>query len=1105
MQGLERRATVQDGLRGAAQVQPVMLPSGGVQRVAPVQAPASSFDLEVGNQVARFAQGQLSKAVALKQEKSFMDGQMAAQQGKAFEEVEMGGDKWALEGYRVVQAQQMASGLLTAQQHEIAAGGYEMSPDEYRAHFMNRAEGVLNASGDKRTAELAREQLLRQMPVLVDTHMTANLEWQEQQNFQTLESAIDTISRDPTAIGELIAFARGGEGTATAGMADDRRQGAVVSGVIRAFDNDNPLAFAALSNEGMLGDNLTTDQINAVRAARQRFENRRRQEYDAELFTSETALMTDVREGRMEPMAAVEALSVLYAEHGITMNAQEAGAVYTDATQGVRTAAITRGALIETAGARGDRDTQIDLITASLTGTESGGNPAAFRTNVDGRQYGGLLQMGDARLRDYANATGRGAITAAQFRNLPAEQQAEINRWHINDLINEAEATGAVGRTINGVTVTLSGLVAVAHLGGSGGMRRFIESNGAYNPSDELGTSLTDYLRKHATGDADHLFTPEQRMQRAINTRDAVFQRTAAVAEANMRPERDRDDALFRNGLIDREEWAARNTQRAEIYGVERTIATVQHEADVLGGVATSAIESAISDADAQTSRAFALGVETARNDFDAVATAVSEGRMPPSALVPAQEAFFATVADLEQATGIHTPDDAVLSDVRRIAAADQQARLANQKYHEDGVLIDQAVSSGTLGELSPELQQRAVRDNEQRLIELSQDSVAQGSLDIEQQPGWVTQEQRRFLAQSGVVDDRMRRVMNGYLAGGPIDRNGEPRPEYVEAVQAYRDLAAVNPALADKYISSEYRSDMDAILHNAGDGPLEGAIRTWGVRQADTPEERDPDTFIQQPRIQSAIDATVHSFLQEQDIGFWHSIWQGDADMSQMFDMTNTGRADVWSEDNRAFVADEIRYELEQAYRLSPRAKPSELIEGAARRVQERTTIVAGEAVIVPRGGASLGERFFGANAPQFTDQDGVYNTAVMNWLRSADVQEQYPYLSERTFGEFINPVLPNRILGFEMQSPDTGSFTDWRDTGRTGVRPFSTRVHPTTGDLYIEVSRPEGGYYDTIVLPTREIGNLYMQQHREGVIERTAPRADLNLNASPRFGQTQ
>lgn len=149
-----------------------------------------------------------------------------------------------------------------------------------------------------------------------------------------------------------------------------------------------------------------------------------------------------------------------------------------------------------------DRASQVRGIIGSLTGTESSGNSAAFRTNTNGKSYGGLIQMGDDRLKDYATKTGSRPISASQFKNLPATQQRAINEWHINDLIGAAQATGAVGKVINGVPVTLGGLVAVAHLGGKGGMNKFVQTNGRYNPKDQLGTSLTDYLVKHRSSTA---------------------------------------------------------------------------------------------------------------------------------------------------------------------------------------------------------------------------------------------------------------------------------------------------------------------------------------------------------------------------------------------------------------------------------------------------------------------------------------------------------------------------------------------------------------------------------------------------------------------------
>ena len=60
-----------------------------------------------------------------------------------------------------------------------------------------------------------------------------------------------------------------------------------------------------------------------------------------------------------------------------------------------------------------------------------------------------------------------------------------------------------IDKTIDGLGINTDGydrdgLRAVAHLGGKGGMKKFVQSAGKYNPSDELGTSLQDYYDKFA-------------------------------------------------------------------------------------------------------------------------------------------------------------------------------------------------------------------------------------------------------------------------------------------------------------------------------------------------------------------------------------------------------------------------------------------------------------------------------------------------------------------------------------------------------------------------------------------------------------------------------
>jgi hypothetical protein len=56
------------------------------------------------------------------------------------------------------------------------------------------------------------------------------------------------------------------------------------------------------------------------------------------------------------------------------------------------------------------------------------------------------------------------------------------------------------GKVINGVPVTREGMVNVAHLGGKGGLQKFITSGGQYNPADANGTRLSDYFAMGSGG-----------------------------------------------------------------------------------------------------------------------------------------------------------------------------------------------------------------------------------------------------------------------------------------------------------------------------------------------------------------------------------------------------------------------------------------------------------------------------------------------------------------------------------------------------------------------------------------------------------------------------
>lgn len=127
--------------------------------------------------------------------------------------------------------------------------------------------------------------------------------------------------------------------------------------------------------------------------------------------------------------------------------------------------------------------------------SESGGNYGS----VNSLGYTGKHQFGDARIADFSRATGM-SISKQDLLprdNSPEEMarskalQDRVFQWHLADIDRAIDSNGLAESGYS-----RDALRAVAHLGGVGGMIKFARSGGKYNPSDDYGTSLSEYAQK---------------------------------------------------------------------------------------------------------------------------------------------------------------------------------------------------------------------------------------------------------------------------------------------------------------------------------------------------------------------------------------------------------------------------------------------------------------------------------------------------------------------------------------------------------------------------------------------------------------------------------
>lgn len=104
--------------------------------------------------------------------------------------------------------------------------------------------------------------------------------------------------------------------------------------------------------------------------------------------------------------------------------------------------------------------------------------------------YMGKYQFGIETLKTI------GIKDSLAFLNSPKLQEKAFvallskNKWELKDEIEKY-----TGKIVGGVKVTESGILAAAHLGGVGSVKRFLNTNGARKCKDDYGTSVGTYMR----------------------------------------------------------------------------------------------------------------------------------------------------------------------------------------------------------------------------------------------------------------------------------------------------------------------------------------------------------------------------------------------------------------------------------------------------------------------------------------------------------------------------------------------------------------------------------------------------------------------------------
>lgn len=119
---------------------------------------------------------------------------------------------------------------------------------------------------------------------------------------------------------------------------------------------------------------------------------------------------------------------------------------------------------------------------------------------VNAYGYMGKYQFGRSTLRTVGIYDFQEFLRNPEWQDEAFKALIARNKWELRKEIQKYS-----GRVINGVEITESGLIAAAHLGGAGSVKKYLRSNGRNGFKDGFGTSLSSYIRKFSNYDISHI------------------------------------------------------------------------------------------------------------------------------------------------------------------------------------------------------------------------------------------------------------------------------------------------------------------------------------------------------------------------------------------------------------------------------------------------------------------------------------------------------------------------------------------------------------------------------------------------------------------------
>lgn len=348
-------------------------------------------------------------------QEDILQGQAMQMQGKTLKELQDEGvSSYTEYGWRLLDAQNTAQKWYATEQEAIDQDTHKLSPEEYRDNLAKRVVGMTEGQ-DPNSTKLIMAAAVKYNPSVVAYQAKKNMEYREAETFR---ASTDTIA-NAKSVQEVSGRDIGKDdwlGTMTmpdspvAKLSPARYSEALTAGIITAYENDNPLAHK-WAQEGGLLDKLNSKQLTAVRSSAHQYQTRQENKFDADYTMARTKLLTDVREGRLDLVSAIEQDRSLKEARGLEYTNRDGQDVVGQATarRGELRSEARAEARADAREAKRDARAAEDAVRLAKFTIANQEDDAAFRRgDLTADQY---LDRGVQRAQDLgadiAKATGR--------------------------------------------------------------------------------------------------------------------------------------------------------------------------------------------------------------------------------------------------------------------------------------------------------------------------------------------------------------------------------------------------------------------------------------------------------------------------------------------------------------------------------------------------------------------------------------------------------------------------------------------------------------------------------------------------------------------------